>query len=334
MLPAPAFVSLSICWCSLHAHVSASHPYPHSPFCFSFFVYLLLFFLFFFLCFSSSSAAIDLVRDDSSAGASAAGQVISEHLPLLHQRLQTLLQAGRWQELEAMAHTLAFVGGLLPPALQEGISRKALEACQNADTQVRAKDMLLHTFSARCCVANVLAHVITNALPWALLTDMHACFHAIRQRSVSALTKHYHRQRQSIDQFTLPVFSTHHRSQQTTTQKILQMLKQVIQCCFGPQNDLKSTYTSSSPQKKTDRVCTCVQVMHAGASKALISLHLSTAGTKLYLPHATTHRISSRCKHMPMCLSFCLTQCLFVCLFVHLYVCLSVHVFGCPSVRL
>ncbi len=126
----------------------------------------ILFFSFFFSC-SSSFAVTDLVRNDSSAGASTAGQVISEHIPLLYQMLQTLLQAGRGREAEAMAHTLAFVGGLLPPALQEDISRTALEACQNADAQVITK--WLHTSFARCAVARVLnaslAHDITNALP-------------------------------------------------------------------------------------------------------------------------------------------------------------------------
>jgi len=146
--------------------------------------FLLFLFLFlFFFCSSSSFAAIDLARDDSSAGATAAGQVISEHLPLLHQMLQTLLQAGRGREGEAMAHILAFVGGLLPPALQQGISRAALEACQNADAQVSTKDLLLHTSFAGCGVAHVLntslAPVIMNALPCALLTGMHPCFHAI-----------------------------------------------------------------------------------------------------------------------------------------------------------
>ena len=61
--------------------------------------------------------------------------------------LQTLLQAGRGREAEAMAHTLVFVGGLLPSALQQGISRRALEGCQNADAQARANDILLHTVS-------------------------------------------------------------------------------------------------------------------------------------------------------------------------------------------
>ncbi len=83
--------------------------------------------------------------------------------------LQTLLQAGKGREGEAMAHTLAFVGGLLPPALQEAISRTALEACQNADAQVITKWLSLHASFARCGVAHVLnaslAHVITNALP-------------------------------------------------------------------------------------------------------------------------------------------------------------------------
>ncbi|KAA6422807.1 MAG: hypothetical protein FRX49_07342 [Trebouxia sp. A1-2] len=83
-------------------------------------VFLLLFPFFF--CSSSSVATINLAHDDSSAGASAAGQ--------------TLLQAGRGREAEAMAHALAFIGGLLPPALQQSISRTALEVCQNADTQV------------------------------------------------------------------------------------------------------------------------------------------------------------------------------------------------------
>lgn len=146
-------------------------------------VFLLLFPFFF--CSSSSVATINLAHDDSSAGASAAGQVISEHLPLLHQMLQTLLQAGRGREAEAMAHALAFIGGLLPPALQQSISRTALEVCQNADTQVSAKDMLLHTKFARCGVAHVLnasmAPVNINTLPWALLTDMHPSFHAIRR---------------------------------------------------------------------------------------------------------------------------------------------------------
>ena len=159
-------------------HLSASHPHPHFPFFFPFFTCILLFFSSVF-CSSSSFAVIHLARNNSSAGASAAGQVISEHLSLLHQMLQTLLQAGRGREAEAMAHTLVFVGGLIPSALQQGISRTALEACQNADAQVRAKDMLLHTTSARYGVAHVLhmslAPVKVNALPWALLTDMHAC---------------------------------------------------------------------------------------------------------------------------------------------------------------
>lgn len=167
-----AFVSLPICYCNLHALI-----------CFLSSFLLFLFLFLFFFCSSSSFAAIDLARDDSSAGATAAGQVISEHLPLLHQMLQTLLQAGRGREGEAMAHILAFVGGLLPPALQQGISRAALEACQNADAQVSTKDLLLHTSFARCGVAHVLntslAPVIMNALPCALLTGMHPCFHAI-----------------------------------------------------------------------------------------------------------------------------------------------------------
>ncbi|DBA84856.1 TPA: hypothetical protein ACH3X1_005879 [Trebouxia sp. C0004] len=78
----------------------------------------------------------DHVPVASDTEASAAGQVISQHLPLLYQMLQTLLQAGRGREGEAMTHTLAFIGGLLPPALQQGISRMALKACQNADAQV------------------------------------------------------------------------------------------------------------------------------------------------------------------------------------------------------
>ncbi|DBB12261.1 TPA: hypothetical protein ACH3X3_006363 [Trebouxia sp. C0006] len=89
--------------------------------------------------------AEDHVPMASDAGANAAGQVINEHLPLLHQMLQTLLQAGRGREAETMAHTLAFIGGLLPPALQQGISQAALEACQNPDAQVSTKDLLLHT---------------------------------------------------------------------------------------------------------------------------------------------------------------------------------------------
>jgi len=72
----------------------------------------------------------------ATAGASIAAKVISERLPLLHQMLQTLLQAGKGRESEVLAHTLGLVGGLLPPALQQGISQRALEACQDADAQV------------------------------------------------------------------------------------------------------------------------------------------------------------------------------------------------------
>ena len=77
----------------------------------------------------------------SAPGASPAAKVIGEHLPLLHQMLQTLLQAGRGRECEVMAHTLAFVGGLLPPALQQGISKVALQACQATDAQVTPVDL-------------------------------------------------------------------------------------------------------------------------------------------------------------------------------------------------
>lgn len=51
--------------------------------------------------------------------------------------LQALLQAGRGREAEVLAQTLAFVGGLLPPALQQGISQWALDACEDPVTQVR-----------------------------------------------------------------------------------------------------------------------------------------------------------------------------------------------------
>ena len=138
------YLAASLLVRSLHLHLSASH--PHFPFFFPFFTCILLFFSSVF-CSSSSFAVINLAHNDSSAGASAAGQVISDHLSLLHQMLQTLLQAGRGREAEAMAHTLVFVGGLLPSALQQGISRRALEGCQNADAQARANDILLHTVS-------------------------------------------------------------------------------------------------------------------------------------------------------------------------------------------
>lgn len=71
------------------------------------------------------------------AGASEAAQIIWERTPLLHQMLQALLQAGRGREAEVLAQTLAFVGGLLPPALQQGISQWALDACEDPVTQVR-----------------------------------------------------------------------------------------------------------------------------------------------------------------------------------------------------
>lgn len=78
-----------------------------------------------------------ILVSSSSAGGPAAARVISGHLPLLHRMLQTLLQAGRGRECEVMTHVLAYVGGLLPPALQQGISDLALEACQDAEAQVR-----------------------------------------------------------------------------------------------------------------------------------------------------------------------------------------------------
>ncbi|KAL3136619.1 hypothetical protein ABBQ38_005859 [Trebouxia sp. C0009 RCD-2024] len=73
---------------------------------------------------------------EASTGASEAAQVIWEHGPLLHQMLQALLQAGRGRETEVLTQTIAFVGGLLPPALHEGISQWALTACEDPVTQV------------------------------------------------------------------------------------------------------------------------------------------------------------------------------------------------------
>lgn len=70
-------------------------------------------------------------------GASEAAQVIWQRGPLLHQMLHALLQAGRAREAEVLTQTIAFVGGLLPPALHEGISQWALDACEDPVTQVR-----------------------------------------------------------------------------------------------------------------------------------------------------------------------------------------------------
>ena len=77
------------------------------------------------------------VKCGRSAGASAAAQLIHERTPLLHQMLQTLLQAGRGREAEVLTHTIAFVGGLLPPALHQGISQWALDACEAPDAKAR-----------------------------------------------------------------------------------------------------------------------------------------------------------------------------------------------------
>lgn len=69
-------------------------------------------------------------------GGGRAASAVAQHLPLLHHMLQGLLQAGKGRESEVMAHTVQFVGGLLPPALQTGISQWALKACQNTDCPV------------------------------------------------------------------------------------------------------------------------------------------------------------------------------------------------------
>ena len=50
--------------------------------------------------------------------------------------LQTLLQAERGREAEVLTHTMAFIGGLLPPALHQGFSRWALDACEDPVVQV------------------------------------------------------------------------------------------------------------------------------------------------------------------------------------------------------
>ena len=88
---------------------------------------------------------------------------------------------------------------------------------------------------------------------------------------------------------------------------------------------------TSLSSTKTDRVCTCVQVTHAGASKALISLHLSTAGMRVYLLRATPCRLSSHLGHST-CMSVCLSVSLCVCLSVYLSVCPSVCLSVCMSV--
>ena len=58
-------------------------------------------------------------------------------MPLLQQMLQHLLQAGRGREAEVLIQTLAFVAGLLPPALHEGISHRALQLCEDTSMHVR-----------------------------------------------------------------------------------------------------------------------------------------------------------------------------------------------------
>ena len=62
--------------------------------------------------------------------------MIAERLPLLLEMLHSLLEAGKGREAEIMTHVLTYVGGLLPAALQQGISQKALEACQDSECQV------------------------------------------------------------------------------------------------------------------------------------------------------------------------------------------------------
>ena len=85
----------------------------------------------------SVAVTVHNVKSGRSADADAAAQLICEHTPLLHQMLQALLQAGPGREAEVLTHTIAFVGGLLPPALHQGISQWALDACKDPDAQVK-----------------------------------------------------------------------------------------------------------------------------------------------------------------------------------------------------
>lgn len=88
------------------------------------------------------------VERGQCAGAIIAAQVVCERVSLLHQMLQALLQAGRGREAEVLTHTIAFVGGLLPTALHQGISQWALDACAAPVAQVRQQDYsctYLHT---------------------------------------------------------------------------------------------------------------------------------------------------------------------------------------------
>lgn len=105
-----------------------------------------------------------------SAGASTAAQVVCERTPLLHQMLQTLLQAGRGREAEVLTHTMSFVGGLLPLALHQGISQWALDACEAPMALVRQQD-----YSCSCLNTTVIA--LGHEHYYHTTTIHHCCTH-------------------------------------------------------------------------------------------------------------------------------------------------------------
>ena len=104
-----------------------------------------------------------------SAGASATAQVVCERAPLLHQMLQTLLQAGRGREAEVLTHSIAFVGGLLPPALHQGISQWALDACEAPVVQVRPQHY--------SCIASIPPELLGNDHYYIETTTHYYCTH-------------------------------------------------------------------------------------------------------------------------------------------------------------
>ena len=117
------------------------------------------------------------------SGASGAIKVIAERLPLLHQMLSDLLQASKGQESEHMTQVLLFVGGLLPTALQQGISQKALETLQDQNCQVEMPhalhvalfldlvNALVAFFMAFCCLLPRQIVVVFNCMAIAAVPE-------------------------------------------------------------------------------------------------------------------------------------------------------------------
>jgi len=110
-----------------------------------------------------------------------------------------------------------------PAITKSSHQRKACMPILYVQTEFR--DFCLHTRTVSAFTA------------WPLSSELalHAFIHcpeAIAMNSVilHAQTHIYNQ----FKQFSLPVFRTHQRSRQTTTESSEYEMKQIIQCCFGP----------------------------------------------------------------------------------------------------